>query len=461
MAIEQRGNSWRVRVRWKEVPHFDISFDSEPRALEIRETLKTLRGHKRFDLLRAIAEGTLDAGAMRDALMLEHGILRATVENVREFQQGRGLLVTASDDDSPYSNGVAPSRTLGALRDEWFQEMRSGHALSKRRKSYSKGTIKRYENSWAALMAWDATLAGESPSVVTDALLRDFRVAREAAGAEGTSVNRDLDALAALLTWIAARHPEAAPQTRPNFAKLKVREAAPEERWMPPERRSLWREKLRELHEDWWPLFSLVLNCGLRIDEAQGAERRDVVLIGGEPVEIKVVEREDRPLKTPSSARSVGIPVGIRPLVAAQLALPGRPEDRLFEFPYSDYQRAYGVFTTTCVKAGLHDGGAEHVEREEERLEAAVAAGSLSQSDADEAMAKLKRRPILKSLYTPHSLRHTFGVALAQADLSPQQIKELMGHQSVVNSERYMIWARSAVERADAADRVGRVLAME
>lgn len=461
MAIEQRGNSWRVRVRWKEVPHFDVSFDSESRALEIRETLKTLRGHKRFDLLRAIAEGTLDAGAMRDALMLEHGILRATVENVREFQQGRGLLVTAPADDSPYSNGVAPSRTLGALCDEWFQEMRSGHALSKRRKPYSKGAVKRYENSWNALMAWDATLAGESPSALTDALLRDFRVAREAAGAEGTSVNRDLDALAALLTWIAARYPDAAPQTRPNFPKLKVRESAPQERWMPPEPRSLWREKLRELHEDWWPLFSLILNCGLRIDEAQGAERQDVVHAGGEPVEIKVVERADRPLKTPSSARTVGIPIGIRPLVAAQLALPGRPEDRLYEFPYSDYQRAYGVFTSTCAKAGLHDGGTEHVEREEERLKAAVAAGSVSQADADDAMAKVKRRPILKSLYTPHSLRHTFGVALAQAGLSPQQIKELMGHQSVATSERYMIWARSAVERADAADRVGKVLAME
>src|SRR5207253_1102248 len=97
---------------------------------------------------------------------------------------------------------AAASPALGPLLDQWFAWLDDPASLSsKTRRPYAPKTTQRYKVSWARVLALlprgrEATLAD-----VTKGFLADFRAQRRREGAGGATVNRDLCAVGAFLTW--------------------------------------------------------------------------------------------------------------------------------------------------------------------------------------------------------------------------------------------------------------------
>jgi integrase len=60
-----------------------------------------------------------------------------------------------------------------------------------------------------------------------------------------------------------------------------------------------------------------------------------------------------------------------------------------------------------------------------------------------------------KPVLTFHSLRHSYGTALAMGGIKAIQIKHLMGHSSLSMTDKYMHFAPDL----DEAERIGRVFA--
>jgi len=124
-------------------------------------------------------------------------------------------------------------------------------------------------------------------SDINEGLIADYRVTRVAAGAKAATVNRDLCAVQAFLSWCTrTKHLQV---HRPEI--IREREPSGRERW-------LSAGELRRLRdhcaEAWWPLFATLVYTGLRVGEAQG-------LVGGDvrfTQRIVRVTDEHRTLKT-------------------------------------------------------------------------------------------------------------------------------------------------------------------
>lgn len=101
------------------------------------------------------------------------------------------------------------------------------------------------------------------------------------------------------------------------------------------------------------------------------------------------------------------------------------PADPVFPAPLNDYNKARDAWQKVCLRAGLHNGGE-------------------------------KPRPNA----TIHDLRHTFGVAAAQAGVPIVRLQKLLGHATPHMTMRYMKHAPEAYFKEDAA-RVASALAGE
>jgi integrase len=307
------------------------------------------------------------------------------------------------------------SPVLGPLVEAWFAWLRDPATLSARtRRAYSNATVLRYEASWARFFA--ALARGKQSTIadLTKGFVADFRGERKRAGVTGATINRDLVALSAFLTWCEEERELAV--TRP--ATPHERESAGRERWLNADE---LRTLLATMPVEWSRFFRIMAATGLRLGEMVASPSWKIGRKGPAPHAllradvrvadqlITVVERRDgRRLKAAQSARTVPIAGEALTALAAHLvAFPGGPADPVFPAPFS-YQQAQRVFTRAVKAAGLHD-------------------------------------------LRVHDLRHTFGVHAAQAGVPLPRLQKLMGHATPAMTMRYMQHAPGAYLAEDAA----------
>ena len=169
-----------------------------------------------------------------------------------------------------------------------------------------------------------------------------------------------------------------------------------------------------------WTLFATLLHTGMRIGEAQGLVWADVRL---EERRIAIHEGERR-VKTASSVRDVPVSEPLaRILSKHRRHSQTGPVDPVFPAALDDYNKVRPAWQKVCLRAGLHDGGEK------------------PQPNA-----------------TIHDLRHTFGVAAAQAGVPIVRLQKLLGHATAHMTMRYMKHAPEAYFKEDAA-KVARALA--
>src|SRR3989441_4616872 len=167
---------------------------------------------------------------------------------------------------------AAASPALGPLLDQWFAWLDDPAALSsKTRRPYAPKTTQRYKVSWSRILALlprgrDAVLTD-----VTKGFLADFRAQRRREGASGATINRDLCAFSACLTW--CEQEQEIDVRRPAIPR--ERESAGRERWLDAAELS---QLEAALPRSWWPLFAALAYTGLRVGEAQGLYWSDVRL---------------------------------------------------------------------------------------------------------------------------------------------------------------------------------------
>ena len=378
MSIYKRPESTRyvIEIRWQGLPRLKLSTGSSSKKLAetMQRTLHALRDAGRLDVLRLLADRKLrlpdvHEDYVRSPTALQHRL------------------------------AAAASPALGPLLDQWFAWLDDPASLSsKTRRPYAPKTTQRYKVSWARVLALlprgrEATLAD-----MTKGFLADFRAQRRREGAGGATINRDLCAVGALLTWCEQEreigvHRPALPRER---------ESAGRERWLDASELS---QLEAAVPRSWWPLFATLAYTGLRVGEAQGLCWSDIRLSD----QVITVHDRGRRLKTSASARVVPIAVPLARLLAEhRTRYPGGPADQVFPHPFGSYQLAQRTFQRACRKAGLHD-------------------------------------------VRIHDLRHTFGVHCAQAGIPIVRIQRLLGHSTPLMALRYMKHAPENYFAADAA----------
>ncbi|PYP00774.1 MAG: hypothetical protein DMD61_02930 [Gemmatimonadetes bacterium] len=378
MSIFKRPESSRyvIEIRWQGLPRLKLSTGSSSRKLAeaMQRTLHGLKDAGRLDVLRLLAEGKLRLADVHEDYVRNPAALQHRLAAVA-------------------------SPTLGPLLDQWFAWLDDPASLSSRtRRPYAPKTTQRYKVSWARVLALlprgrEATLAD-----MTKGFLADFRAQRRREGAGGATINRDLCAVGALLTWCEQEreigvHRPALPRER---------ESAGRERWLDASELS---QLEAAVPRSWWPLFATLAYTGLRVGEAQGLCWSDIRLSD----QVITVHDRGRRLKTSASARVVPIAVPLARLLAEhRTRYPGGPADQVFPHPFGSYQLAQRVFQRACREAGLHD-------------------------------------------VRIHDLRHTFGVHCAQAGIPIVRIQRLLGHSTPVMALRYMRHAPENYFAADAA----------
>src|SRR5438094_3182237 len=378
MSIYKRPESTRyvIEIRWQGLPRLKLSTGSSSKKLAeaMQRTLHGLRDAGRLDLLRLLADRKLrlpdvHEDYVRSPTALQHRL------------------------------AAAASPALGPLLDQWFAWLDDPATLSsKTKRPYAPKTTQRYKVSWARVLALlprgrEATLAD-----MTKGFLADFRAQRRREGAGGATVNRDLCAVGAFLTWCEQEREIGV--YRPALPR--ERESAGRERWLDAGELS---QLEAAIPRAWWPLFATLVYTGLRVGEAQGLCWRAVRLSD----QVMTVHDGSRRLKTSASARVVPIAVPLARLLAEHRPrYQGGPADPVFPHPCSCYQLAQRVFQRACRQAGLDD-------------------------------------------IRIHDLRHTFGVHCAQAGIPIVRIQRLLGHSTPVMALRYMKHAPENYFAADAA----------
>ena len=365
MSIYRRPESSRyvIEIRWQGLPRLKLSTGTtrRKRAQALERTLYALKDAGRFDVLRLLAEGKLRIADVHEEYVRDPAALQHRL-------------------------AAAASPVLGPLLDEWYAWLDEPATLSpKTRRPYAPKTIQRYKVSWTRLLIVLPQGREAVLSDLTKGFLADFRVQRRHEGASGATINRDLCALSAFLTW--CDQERAVRVVRPAAAR--ERESAGRERWLDP---SELAQLEAALPRPWWPLFATLAYTGLRIGEAQGLCWSDVRLSD----QVISVHDGKRRLKTSGSTRVVPIPLPLaRVLAEHRTRYPGGPSDPVFPHPLGSYQLAQRVFQRTCRDAELHD-------------------------------------------VRIHDLRHTFGVHCAQAGIPIVRIQRLLGHSTPVMALRYM-----------------------
>jgi integrase len=374
MSLFKRGGVYYLEFRWQGYGrlYFSTRTTLKPRAKAMERTIYALRNAGRRDLLGLLAERRLSLDEVHDAYE-------------RRGPELEQLVVKA---ESPQLQGLVA---------QWFRWLESPNGVSPRtRRRYAGNTIYRYRESWAKLFA---RLPGEARlSDVTKGFMADYRASRIADGTAPGTVNRDLTALQAFLTWciddqglVVAR-----PQVR------REREPSGRERWLSAEE---FAALGRVCPIEWWPLIATLVYTGLRVGEAQGLLAEDVHL-----AERRIsIHEGNRHVKTASSVRDVPIPEPLAEILARHFVrFPAGPADPVFPAPFGDYRALRRTWRRVCRAAGVQGA-------------------------------------------TLHDCRHTFGVHCAQAGVPIARLQKLLGHATPAMALRYMKHAPEAYFTEDAA----------
>jgi integrase len=305
----------------------------------------------------------------------------------------------------------AQSPQLGELVDRWLAYLRSPAGVSPRTKRrYTAASVNRYAYSWAGFFSVlprgrAATLADLTRGFVSEyrrtrvrAVGGRKRLVRPDVPISAATLNRDLAALGAFLTW--AREVENLPVERPKLPR--ERESRGRERWLSSEELGRFEAKCPA---EWWPLFAALFYTGARLGEVQGLRGADVLL----HAKRILIHEGDRRVKTREAVRDLPIPPVLERALAAHLArvAPG-PGDLVFSGPYQDYGHIRRAWRAVCAAAGVTGA-------------------------------------------TPHDARHTFAVHAAQVGIPIVRLQKLLGHATAVMTMRYMKHAPEAYLDQDAA----------
>lgn len=182
-------------------------------------------------------------------------------------------------------------------------------------------------------------------------------------------------------------------------------------------------------------LLELMLNCGLRYEEACAVDvdhvdtRSRLIHVG------PVIEKDGtiKPFpKSRAAIRPVPVDDGLWPLVRARtLATPaGRP-------------------LVVMARGGnmLYDSWRDRVYLKCLTVEREMGADEIAEWQAEEKAAGrrgwrpryVQEVPLLGNPQpTPHDLRHTYGTRLGEAGLPPHEIMALMGHETLESVQRYL-----------------------
>jgi len=404
VSLVRRGRVWYVRLRWRDVPRMTLSTGTTNKVLggAMHRTLQLLYQQGRLDLLGLLKRRPGEPARLT-LRQLHHAATLGPLA-LEELMAG------------------AASPQLGPLVDEWRAWLASPAGVSPRTKRrYAPKTVRRYGVSWSGF--FEVLQRGrQAPlSALTSGFIAEYKTARvRAQGGPGrlarperpltvATINRDLVALGAFLTW--TQSVKGLTVARPKLGREK--EPQGRERWLSAQELADLERACLEAWPEWWPLFDTLRWTGMRYGEAAGLLGGDVLLAARRIT----VHEGARRIKTASSVRDVPVPEPLAPVLATHLArvAPG-PADPVFPAPLGTYDRAADVFRRACIRAGLHDG----------------------------------RKPPRPTV-TLHDLRHTFGVHAAQAGVPIARLQRLLGHQTAVMTMRYMKHAPEAYFAEDAA----------
>jgi integrase len=375
--IGERGRqTYYLDIRWRGFPRLKLSTGTgnATRAKAMEHMLASLKRAGRRDLIGLLAERRLTLAQLFEA-----------------HEKGSGAL--------EHLHASAASPVIGALLDDWFAWLATSLSAKTRRR-YAPLTMHRYRMSWQRLLGVLPAGRAARLSALTAGFVADYRIVRGAGehAAAAATINRDLSALGAFLTWCTE-------ERGLNIVRPKIRrerEPAGRERWLSADE---IQQLQRATEPTWWPLFATLIYTGMRVGEAQGLRGADLRLS-----ERRVAIREGlRTLKTASSARDVPIPEPLALVLGAHLAqTPAGPADLVFTGALADYRAARRAFMRAVKLAKLY-------------------------------------------AVTLHDLRHTFGVHCAQAGVPIARLQKLLGHATAHMTLRYMKHAPESYFAEDAA----------
>jgi integrase len=327
---------------------------------------------------------------------------RFTLPQLHEaYGKGREALQRLRADSA-----VAP---IGELVERWFAYLPT--ALNKQRQRYAPATVTRYKSSWNGF--FDFLPAGNKSKLtdIDDRFLQRYRTERRRAVGgrarytlekplSASTLNRDLAALGAFLTW--AEDVEGLSIARPRI--VREREAKGRDRWLDADEIAAFE---RACDVEWWPFFATLLYTGARLGEAKGLRGADVKMTEGSG-RISIHSRSRR-VKTAHSQRVVPVPDELITILDEHFRREPRGQDKLvFPGAFQSYPAMRRVWNHTCKTAEI--GGA-----------------------------------------TPHDCRHTFGVHAAIQGVPIVRLQKLMGHASPMMTMRYMQHAPESFMDEDGA----------
>jgi integrase len=260
--------------------------------------------------------------------------------------------------------------------------------------------MQRYASSWKRL--WEVIPSDAKLDDIDQAIVSEFKRHRikQAALLERSlsyaTINRDLAALGAFLTWCSEEK-----DIRVERPRLKYyQESKGRTRWLSKDELTAFRQACPD---QWWPLFGLLLSTGITISEALGLRRTDIDLKNGR---LSIHEEYGRKLKRSSRNRELHIPEAMRSILREWLdnCVDQTPSDLIFPFSYWPVRK---VWHSICDTAGIHAA-------------------------------------------TVHDARHTFAVHAVQSGVPEARLQKLLGHAHPGTTRRYAMHSPEAFLERDA-----------
>lgn len=242
MSIYKRPESscYVIEIRWLGLPRLKLSTGSPSKKLAeaMQRTLRSLKDAGRLDVLRLLAERKLRLADLHEDFVRDPAGLQ-------------------------HRAAAAASPRLGPMLDEWLKWLNEPASLStKTRRPYAPKTTQRYNVSWTRLLK--VFPRGETVLAdITKGFVADFRSQRRRKGASGATINRDLCAVSAFLTW--CEQEQGIDVHRPALPR--ERESAGRERWLDAAELA---QLEAALPRTWWPLFAALAYTGCASAKLRG-----------------------------------------------------------------------------------------------------------------------------------------------------------------------------------------------
>jgi integrase len=264
-----------------------------------------------------------------------------------------------------------------------------------------ESSMHNYRVAWKRISELGLITKRSRLSEINDDFVYRFKKARrDAAARQGreiasATINRDLAAIGAFLSWCEQRRGLVV--SRPKLKYLE--ESSGRIRW-------LTREECRRFKqhcpEEWWPLFALLFATGMTISEALGLTRADIDL---ETCSVSIHEEYGRKLKRKVRKRDLSFTTAIVPVLQAHLAkVDNTPLQRVFATTRWPARKAW---VKACEAAGI------------------VGA-------------------------TIHDARHTFAVHAVQRGVPEARLQSLLGHSHPATTRKYAMHAPEQFVKRDA-----------